>query len=73
MLVNKNDEEADYDQIPIEEFGIAFLKGCGWKEGMGIGKNATQPVKLKIPVPRPKGLGLGAKIQGDPTTYKGLI
>lgn len=40
---------------------------------MGIGKNATQPVKLKIPEPRPKGLGLGARIQGDPITYKGFF
>ena len=32
-------EEANYDEIPIEAYGIAMLKGMGWKQGQGIGKN----------------------------------
>ena len=31
-------KEADYEQVPIEQYGFAMLRGMGWKEGMGIGK-----------------------------------
>ncbi|XP_046544903.1 LOW QUALITY PROTEIN: G-patch domain and KOW motifs-containing protein-like [Haliotis rubra] len=52
-------EDADYEQIPIDQFGFAMLRGMGWKDGEGIGKN-----KELVPPPeailRPKGLGLGA-------------
>ncbi|KAI1725040.1 g-patch domain-containing protein [Ditylenchus destructor] len=54
--------DADYEKIPISEFGLAFLRGCGWKEEDGIGRSNRQAVKLKVSVPRPKGLGLGANI-----------
>ena len=30
---------AVYERVPIEDFGVALLKGMGWKEGQGIGKN----------------------------------
>ena len=30
---------ADYDAVPIEAFGLAMLRGMGWKDGEGIGKN----------------------------------
>ncbi|KAK3104142.1 hypothetical protein FSP39_024760 [Pinctada imbricata] len=52
-------EEADYDEVPIEQYGMALLKGMGWKEGDGIGKNnkAVAPVVATL---RPKGMGLGA-------------
>jgi hypothetical protein len=29
----------DYDEIPINNFGIDLLKGMGWKEGQNIGRN----------------------------------
>jgi G-patch domain len=29
----------DYDKVPIEQFGMALLRGMGWKDGDGIGKN----------------------------------
>lgn len=29
----------DYESVPISDFGKAMLRGMGWKEGMGIGKN----------------------------------
>lgn len=30
--------DVDYDSVPIEVFGLAVLRGCGWREGEGIGK-----------------------------------
>ncbi|XP_052780310.1 G-patch domain and KOW motifs-containing protein-like [Mya arenaria] len=52
-------EDAVYEDVPIEAFGMAMLKGMGWKEGEGIGKNnkAIKPVEAVL---RPKGMGLGA-------------
>lgn len=32
-------DEADYDEIPIEQYGMAMLRGMGWKDGEGIGKH----------------------------------
>ena len=29
----------DYEKIPVEEFGAALLRGLGWSEGQGIGRN----------------------------------
>jgi G patch domain/KOW motif-containing protein len=54
--------DADYNEIPIGEFGLAFLRGCGWKEEDGIGKSNRKAVKLQVSEPRPKGLGLGANV-----------
>ena len=28
-----------YEAMPIEDFGLAMLRGMGWKEGMGVGRN----------------------------------
>eukprot|EP00955_Chlamydomonas_euryale_P102854 365447-Chlamydomonas_euryale.AAC.22 len=28
-----------YDAMPIEEFGLAMMRGMGWSEGMGVGRN----------------------------------
>ncbi|GIY03614.1 g-patch domain and KOW motifs-containing protein, partial [Caerostris extrusa] len=53
----------DYDKVPIEQFGMALIRGMGWKEGEGIGNNNKKPVELKR---RPKGLGLG----GDASVLK---
>lgn len=50
----------DYDKVPVEEFGLAMLRGMGWKPGEPVGKSSkgvVQPVEVII---RPKGLGLGA-------------
>uniref|UniRef100_A0A8R1XVG7 G-patch domain-containing protein n=1 Tax=Onchocerca volvulus TaxID=6282 RepID=A0A8R1XVG7_ONCVO len=54
--------DADYDSVPIEMFGLAVLRGCGWHEGEGIGKTNKKVVPLRISSRRPKGLGLGAAI-----------
>lgn len=52
-------DDAVYDEIPVEQFGFAMLRGMGWKEGMGIGKNSKVIAPIEATL-RPKGLGLGA-------------
>lgn len=49
-----------YEATPIEGFGAALLRGMGWKDGEGIGKNgiAVKPKEIKR---RPALLGIGAK------------
>ncbi|XP_055333848.1 G-patch domain and KOW motifs-containing protein-like [Paramacrobiotus metropolitanus] len=50
----------DYDRIPVEAYGMAMLRGMGWKADEGIGlrnKQVTKPVEVLL---RPRGLGLGA-------------
>lgn len=38
---NRPDEMTvdDYESMPVDEFGAALLRGLGWNEGEGIGKN----------------------------------
>jgi len=50
----------DYENIPIEEFGMAMLRGMGFKEAEGIGLTNKRRVEMLEPQLRPKGLGLGA-------------
>jgi G patch domain and KOW motifs-containing protein len=38
--------------MPIEAFGEAMLRGMGWKEGMGVGRNSKGPVAAIEYVPR---------------------
>jgi hypothetical protein len=53
---------ADYDRVPVEQFGAALLRGMGWKDGEGIGSNKGKPLETtKIPKRRPAMLGIGAK------------
>ncbi|TKY69081.1 MOS2 protein [Spatholobus suberectus] len=51
-------EEFNKD-VPVEGFGAALLAGYGWAEGMGIGKNAREDVKVVQLKPRTAGEGLG--------------
>ena len=51
----------DYAAIPIEEFGLALLRGMGYKEGDPIGKNGKKVVDPKVLERRPGLLGIGAK------------
>ena len=51
---------ADYDTVPVEEFGLALLKGMGWKPGMAVGAKTKEMYIPTDPQIRPKGLGLGA-------------
>jgi len=50
----------DYENVPIEQYGMAMLRGMGWKPGDGIGGYKKQVVQIFDPQSRPKGLGLGA-------------
>uniref|UniRef100_A0A3B4A833 G-patch domain and KOW motifs-containing protein n=1 Tax=Periophthalmus magnuspinnatus TaxID=409849 RepID=A0A3B4A833_9GOBI len=52
--------EADYESVPVEAYGLAMLKGMGWKKDEGIGRTFKQDVKPIEHQLRPKGLGLGA-------------
>ena len=49
----------DYDAVPIEQFGLAMLRGMGFKADEGVGKTKQKVNEIKVEV-RPKGLGLGA-------------
>lgn len=60
-VATRADEAAPdaYANMPIEEFGKAYLRGYDWKEGQGInGKGVAEPIEY---VPRPQLLGLGAQ------------
>ncbi|KAK3053243.1 DNA primase large subunit Spp2 [Extremus antarcticus] len=53
---------ADYDRVPVEEFGAAMLRGMGWKDGEGIGaERGKKAGKTSVPKRRPALLGIGAK------------
>ncbi|ERE63761.1 G patch domain and KOW motif-containing protein [Cricetulus griseus] len=55
-------EEANYEAVPVEAYGLAMLRGMGWKPGKGIGNTFSQVVKPRVNSLRPKGLGLGANL-----------
>ena len=51
---------AEYNNMPVEFFGKAMLRGMGWKPGVGVGKTnkiVVHPVNF---ISRSRGLGLGA-------------
>ncbi|GAC75918.1 hypothetical protein PANT_19d00017 [Moesziomyces antarcticus T-34] len=58
----------DYAATPIEQFGMALLRGMGWKEGMGAGKGGKGPQQAAEPKKRAALLGLGAKERAVPAT-----
>merc|ERR1712233_213645 len=61
----------DYESVPIEQYGMAMLRGMGWKPGDGIGGYKKQVVPIFDPQSRPKGLGLGAtRPKADQTVVK---
>jgi hypothetical protein len=54
----------DYARVPVEQFGAALLRGMGWKDGEGIGKQKGQKLAKdtgKLPERRANLLGIGAK------------
>lgn len=53
----------DYEQIPIDKFGLAMLRGMGLKEDEIVEERA----KANQPELRPKGMGLGADKIAKPT------
>lgn len=48
--------EADYDSVPVEVYGLAMLKGMGWKAGEGIGRTFKQYVFSLIVSLHPQSL-----------------
>ncbi|KAI9284720.1 DExH-box splicing factor binding site-domain-containing protein [Umbelopsis sp. AD052] len=59
----------EYDQVPVEQFGAALLRGMGWKEGQALGggkTGASEPLAAKNFVRRDALLGLGAKPEDLP-------
>ncbi|ORY04848.1 hypothetical protein K493DRAFT_311235 [Basidiobolus meristosporus CBS 931.73] len=52
----------EYENVPVEEFGAALLRGMGWKDGQAIGKSRKNGMLKPIEfAPRPSLLGLGAR------------
>lgn len=58
----------DYATMPVEEFGAAMLRGMGWKDGSGIGRNHKGPTHAPIVQRRAALLGLGAKERTMPSS-----
>lgn len=59
----------DYEAVPVEQFGLAMLRGMGWKPGQPIGKTNKAVVEIVEPRMRARGLGLGAEApKHDSTT-----
>lgn len=48
-------EDANYEQISIEQFGMAALRGMGWNEKNGIGLSNKRSIEVVVPELRPKG------------------
>ncbi|KAG1653064.1 hypothetical protein FOA52_003809 [Chlamydomonas sp. UWO 241] len=59
-----------YEDMPIEEFGMAMLRGMGWQEGMGVGRNRKTVEAIEY-LKRPERLGLGAQSVLPAKTNKG--
>lgn len=55
-----------YREVPVEEFGLAMLRGMGWDESKAKRQAQEKPT---APKQRPPMLGLGAK-PGDPNLIK---
>lgn len=51
----------DYQRVPVEQFGLALLRGMGWKPGSGASRSGKGPTEAFTPSSRPALLGLGAK------------
>lgn len=55
---------ADYERVPVAQFGAALLRGMGWKEGMAASRKPGRGmVEPYMPEARPALLGIGAKEQ----------
>nr|GMD71907.1 protein MOS2 [Ipomoea batatas] len=52
----------EFTDMPVEGFGAALLKGYGWSEGRGIGRNAKEDVK--------EGIGFTAELPNDTKVHK---
>lgn len=50
----------DYENIPINHFGLAMLRGMGWKDEEKKVSGKSDSTKIDGPMLRPRGMGLGA-------------
>jgi len=48
MILHFQAAEADYQQVPIEQYGMAMLRGMGFKEEEGIGKNKKSVINVLL-------------------------
>jgi hypothetical protein len=51
----------DYQRVPVDQFGLALLRGMGWKPGTGASRSGRGPTEALTLSSRPALLGLGAK------------
>ncbi|OUS43800.1 G-patch nucleic acid binding protein [Ostreococcus tauri] len=51
----------EYEDMPIEDFGKAMLRGMGWEEGKAVGRMHRGMVEAVEFIPRAARLGLGAQ------------
>ncbi|KAH7829504.1 putative G-patch domain [Monocercomonoides exilis] len=58
-------EADDRFEVPIDDFGLAFLRGHGWSDGAPIGYGQTKPAEVFDAQPRPDRLGLGVELADD--------
>ncbi|KAM9112933.1 G-patch domain and KOW motifs-containing protein [Pangshura tecta] len=56
--------EADYEVVPVDAYGVAMLRGMGWKAGEGIGRTFKQDVKPLEHQLRPRGWYWGGRVVG---------
>lgn len=54
----------DYEEIPISQFGLAMLRGMGYKDEV----KSDKKIASDEPMVRPKGMGLGADKMVKPKT-----
>jgi hypothetical protein len=60
----------DYENVPVEGYGMAMLRGMGFVATEGIGGFKKAVVSCIEAVPRPAGLGLGAARPAGPPPSK---
>ena len=41
--------DAQYEDVPVEAFGEAMLRGMGWTEGMGLGRKVIEVGSSSLP------------------------
>lgn len=46
-LPDAPEEMNEFEDVPVEGFGLALLSGYGWKEGCGVGRNSKEDVKVR--------------------------
>ncbi|MCO5561985.1 hypothetical protein L7F22_015611 [Adiantum nelumboides] len=63
----------DYENVPVEEFGEALLRGMGWEKDKPIGRNSTAVVQPVVAVRRDGRHGLGAIPAPRPDKVKKFI